>query len=117
MVFGENRGDYPGDSPRRTLPGSLRERRADASKAPVYQEMQELDAVADASTRRRLRSDSRVPVPAESEPTSACESEKWVPRRNTLEVNTGHYGESDSRVKWPGGIGASSEMALARVWI
>ena len=83
IVFGENGGYYSPDAPRGSLPGSPRENRVDAGKAWACQEMHEPDAVAAVSTRRRLRSDLRVPVPAESEPTSAHESEKCFSEKNT----------------------------------
>jgi len=82
-VFGENGGYYTGDAPPGRLLERLRERGADAGKVRACREMHEPDASAAGSAGRRLRSDLRVPVPAESEPTSARESEKSFPKRNT----------------------------------
>ena len=55
-----------------------------AGNVRACREMHEPDAVAAPSTRRRLRSDSRFPFPADSESTSARESEKCFPESNTL---------------------------------
>ena len=63
----EEQGGPHRDGPRSAFPGSPWECRADAGKARAYREMHELDAVTAASTRRRIRSDLRVPVPAEDE--------------------------------------------------
>ena len=83
IVFGENGGYNTPGAPRGRLLGSPWESGVEAGKARACWEMHEPDAVTAASARCRPGSDSRVPVPGESEPTSARESEKCVPEKNT----------------------------------
>jgi hypothetical protein len=51
MVFGENRGYYSGDAPRRRLPGSMWESSVDAGKARACREMHEQSAITAAPIR------------------------------------------------------------------
>ena len=105
LVFGENRGGRRGAAPGvpfRTDPGMKGWRR---DKTRICREMHEPDASVVASTGRRLRSDSRVPFPAESEPASARESEKCFPKKNTH--RPGVCGQSriknlQSEIPWAG---------------
>jgi hypothetical protein len=81
---GTNRGGGRGVVPRGSLRSDPGRSEWMRDKARASREMHEPDAVAAASTGRRLQSDLRVPVPAESEPASVRESEKCFPKKNTL---------------------------------